>query len=169
MGRLFVGCMVWFWVAGSLAGGVHAQAPQVYHAADLQALLDQDNDTLYILNFWATWCRPCVAEMPHFDQVQQEMAGQKVKVVFLSLDFKSDVESRLVPFLKRKKLHSTVVFLDEPNLNDWADAVSKEWSGAIPATLFVRNQGGIRHFHEGDFTYESLISTINTLLSSPEK
>jgi thiol-disulfide isomerase/thioredoxin len=165
MGRLVLLCIGWFWVAGSLP----AQQPAVYHLQDLEAIMNRDNDTLYVLNFWATWCKPCVEEMPHFDRVQKETEGKKVKVVFVSLDFKNQIDSRLVPFLKRKKPYSTVVFLDEPNLNDWGNAVSKDWSGAIPATLFVQAGKGIRHFHEGDFTYESLISTVHTLLSSQEK
>lgn len=143
---------------------LEAQQPAIIHMADVEAWEQADNDTLYVLNFWATWCKPCVAEMPYFEQIQKEMATQKVKVVFISMDFKSDYEKRLLPFLARKKLHSLVVLLDEPKYNDWIDEISPAWSGAIPATLFVQHRRNIRTFHEGEFTYETLKSQIDSLI-----
>jgi thiol-disulfide isomerase/thioredoxin len=159
---LLIGCCL------LLAKELPAQNPAIVHLQDFQNWCAQDNDTLYVLNFWSTWCRPCVAEMPHFDRMQKEMEAQKVKVIFLSLDFKSQYDSHLVPFLKKKKLYSTVVFFDEPKINDWIDKVDPSWSGAIPVTLFVQHSKEIRQFHEGDFTYESLTSTINSLISQKD-
>ena len=145
-------------------GTSHAQKPEIIHMKDVAAWDLADNDTLYVLNFWATWCKPCVAEMPFFDQVQQEMAAQKVKVIFISMDFRNEYDKRLVPFVARKKFVSQVVLLDEPKYNDWIDKVSTTWSGAIPATLIVQHSKGIRDFHEGEFTYEELKSKIETLI-----
>jgi thiol-disulfide isomerase/thioredoxin len=155
-----------FWLICGWAAQSRAQAPEVIHLEDVLDIIGSDSDTLYVLNFWSTWCKPCVAEMPHFDRLQTEMADQKVKVVFISLDFKSEYRTKLVPFLAKRKLHSRVVFLDEPNFNSWINKVSPEWSGSIPATLFVCDSRDIRKFHEGDFTYEALSSTVNSLMSS---
>lgn len=143
----------------------HAQRPEIIHIQQVQAWDQADNDTLYVLNFWATWCKPCVAEMPYFDQVQRELEEQKVKVIFISMDFSNEYEKRLVPFVARKKLYSKVVMLDEPKYNDWIDLVSPAWSGAIPATLMVQHSRGIREFHEGEYTYESLKSKIESLIN----
>lgn len=142
-----------------------AQQPPIIKWADLQGYMDRDTDTLYVLNFWATWCKPCVAEMPHFERLQSERAQDKVQVIFVSLDFRNQYDAMLLPFLKRKKLQSPVMLLDEPKYNDWIDKLDPSWSGAIPATLFVQHSRGIRKFHEGDFTFEELSSTVNDLLS----
>ena len=91
-----------------------------------------------------------------------------MKVIFLSLDFKAQFESHLVPFLAKKNLYSKVLFLDEPKFDGYIDKVDPKWSGSIPATLFVQHSKGIRQFHEGDYTYEDLITTINSLLSTKE-
>ena len=147
-----------------LFGAAQAQDYEVIHMAEIEAWDTVDTDTLYVLNFWATWCRPCVAEMPYFEKVQKEMLEQKVKVIFVSMDFKNQYESRLEPFLKKKKLKSKVVALDEPKYHLWIDKVSSEWSGAIPATLFVQHSRDIRSFHEGEFTYDELKSKIESLL-----
>ncbi len=152
----------------ALATNVRAQRPESIHFSDFEALTQVDNDTLYVLNFWSTWCRPCVAEMPYFDRAQRELESQKVKVIFLSLDFKAQFESHLVPFLAKKNLYSKVLFLDEPKFDGYIDKVDPKWSGSIPATLFVQHSKGIRQFHEGDYTYEDLITTINSLLSTKE-
>lgn len=146
-----------------LFGLAFAQAPEIIHIKEISAWDNADNDTLYVLNFWATWCKPCVAEMPYFERIQKEMEAEKVKVIFVSMDFASEYENRLVPFLKRKKLNSKVVLLDEPKYHLWIDKVSEEWSGAIPATLFVQHSKGIRDFHEGEFSYEELKSKIEAL------
>lgn len=145
-------------------GTLRAQKPAVVHLPELKAWMESDNDTIYVLNFWATWCKPCVAEMPYFDRLQKEYEGQKLKVIFLSLDFVEDYDARLLPFLEKTKPYSEVVLLDEPKYNKWIDLVAEEWSGAIPATLFVKHKSGIRHFHEGDFTFESLKAQVETLM-----
>ena len=145
-----------------------AQRPETIRFSDFEAITQLENDTLYVLNFWSTWCRPCVAEMPYFDKAQKELESQKVKVIFISLDFKAQFDSHLVPFLAKKKLYSKVLFLDEPKFDGYIDKVDPSWSGALPATLFVQKTKGIRVFHEGDFTYDSLISQLNSLLSTKE-
>lgn len=157
--------IVSLWLSG-LALSLNAQKPEVVHLEDFLKFTQQDNDTLYVLNFWSTWCKPCVAELPHFDRIQKEMEDQKVKVVLFSLDFKKEYASRLIPFLEKKKLYPKVLFLDEPKFNDWIDRVDSTWSGSIPATLIVQHSRGIRKFHEGSFTYESLKATISSSIST---
>lgn len=146
--------------------GLQAQKPkvEVIYFPQLEEWFQADNDTLYVINFWATWCRPCVAEMPYFDQLQQEMADQKVKVQFVSMDFISDLKRKLIPFLKRKKPFSSVYLLDEPKYNKWMGKVSEEWTGSIPATIFVQHSRAVREFHEGDFTYEELKTKVESLI-----
>ena len=64
----------------------------------LDPLLHKDNDTTYVVNFWATWCKPCVAELPYFEQLTETYKGQKVKVLLVSLDFSKQIESKLLTF-----------------------------------------------------------------------
>lgn len=126
----------------------------VYDYAGLEPLLRQENDTTYIVNFWATWCKPCIEEMPHFEKTYAERKSEKVALVFVSLDMPSMWQKRLVPFVEKKGLKGQVVILDDTKMNDWIPKIAPDWGGGIPATLiYNRDQ---RQFYEQGFTYETL-------------
>ncbi len=112
--------------------------------SNIEPLLRYNNDTTYVINFWATWCKPCVEELPYFQALHKAYEGQPVKVVLVSLDFPQKLESKLVPFVEARNLQPLVVALLDGRYNDWIDKVSPEWTGAIPATLIYR--GGDRNF-----------------------
>lgn len=129
-----------------------------YDFKSLEPMLKRQNDTIYIVNFWATWCKPCVAELPNFEKLQAEYKKQKVKVLLVSLDLSKQVESNLIPFIKRKKIQSKVVHLKDPDMNAWINKVDASWSGAIPATIIYK--GDKRIFYEQSFTYDELKSAL---------
>ncbi len=107
--------------------------------AQLEPLLHLQNDTTYVINFWATWCKPCVAELPWFEQLHEEMAGQPVKVVLISMDFPKQIESKLLPFVQERQLKAQLIALADMDYNSWIDKVSTKWDGAIPFTLIYKN------------------------------
>jgi len=105
---------------------------------DMAHLLGQDNDTTYLINFWATWCKPCVEEMPHIERLHEDFGDRKFAVVLVSLDFPKQIKSKLIPFIEEKKLRSRVVVLLDGDYNAWIDRVDPSWGGAIPATVIYR-------------------------------
>lgn len=143
--------------------GAQAQEIPFIRKETLQQWLNADTDTVYVLNFWATWCAPCVEELPAFEKLHKEYGPKNIKVVLISTDFKRNVESKLKPFVKRKNLQSQVVFMDEPNPNNWVNMVSPEWSGALPATLIVYKRKNIALFFEKQLNYETLEEMVNGL------
>ena len=106
--------------------------------SSIEALFHRDNDTTYVINFWATWCAPCIKEMPYFEQLIEDSKGRKMQVVLISLDFPRQLESKLLPFVAERQLDGHVAALTDGRFNDWIDKVSPEWGGAIPATLIYR-------------------------------
>jgi thiol-disulfide isomerase/thioredoxin len=117
----------------------------------LDSLMNNHKDTTLVINFWASWCAPCIAEFPHFQQLAKNYADKKVKVIFISLDFKREYETKLLPFVKAKDVKEPVYLIDEPDYNSWIDKVDVRWSGAIPATLII-NEKGQQYFYERQFT-----------------
>ena len=122
----------------------------------LNERIQQGKDTTYIVNFWATWCAPCIKELPHFEKLQQEKRREKLKVLLVSLDIKSRLKKSVVPFVKKRELKNEVFLLDETDEQVFIDRIDKSWSGAIPATLFVK--GKKRKFLEKEFSYPSLLT-----------
>jgi thiol-disulfide isomerase/thioredoxin len=151
---------VFFYVFSSFA---QEKLVEVYHFDKFQTFLKKNNDTLYIFNFWATWCKPCVEELPFFDKINQYYKDQKVKVILVSLDFSDEIETRLIPFLQKKDIKSKVIVLDESNPNTFIDKICPEWSGAIPATLIFKEMEF--SFYEQSFTYDELNSIVKQKLS----
>ncbi len=112
-------------------------------------LLQTESDSTYVINFWATWCKPCVAELPYFEDLHDHFQHEKVKVILVSLDFKRKIETKLKPFIKKNSLKSEVVVMADPKMNDWIGQVDDDWSGTIPATLVFNK--AYYSFTEGEF------------------
>ena len=130
--------------------GYGLQAQQIVESFDdFAPLLKQtQTDTTYVINFWATWCPPCVKELPYFEQLQKSTAQQKIKIILVSLDFRKDLETKLKPFLKQRQFSALVVALLDSKQQQWIEKVDSTWSGALPATLVYR--GALRKFKEGE-------------------
>jgi len=131
---------------------------------ELEKKLTFNADTIYIINFWATWCQPCVKELPYFEEFHKKHQEAPFKVILLSLDFNRQIQTHLFPFLEKHNITSTVWALTDTKYNNWMNKISEDWSGSIPAIWII--QGKNQHFVEKDFdslddleTY--ILNTIN--------
>ncbi|MGE0568714.1 MAG: TlpA disulfide reductase family protein [Bacteroidia bacterium] len=132
----------------------------VYKIDELLNRIDNARDTTYVINFWATWCKPCVKELPAFDSLNNSNTNSKLKFLLVSLDFKDKIESNVNPFLSKHKYKLECVLLDEVNGNDFIDKIDESWSGAIPATLIVKKSIGKRVFLEKKLNSKELMAEI---------
>jgi len=141
---------------------IHAQLP-VLNLPAYENRVQQKNDTLYVVNFWATWCKPCVEELPYFEKAAQGFTGKPVKIILVSQDAKSRL-SNVADFLKKNAYSSECFILSAGNPNIWIDKIEPLWSGTIPATMLYKN-GKKVYFHEGDYeNYETLEKIIHSKL-----
>ena len=124
---------------------------KLVHLDEFKERLEIQNDTLYVYNFWATWCIPCVKELPYFTKLSKEWKEEKVKFVFISLDDEEKIEKKLNPFLKKKKIIDECLVMGDGKMNDWINAIDSSFTGAIPATLLIRNSDKSRAFFQRDF------------------
>lgn len=142
-----------------------AQKPAVYKINDLLKRIHNNSDTIYVVNFWATWCKPCVQELPDFESFNRQNKPALVKVLLVSMDFKEDLEKKVVPFLEKNKYSMEVVLLDEINGNDFINKINTKWGGAIPATYFTTKNKKKEELFEKKVTLEILNSTMNQFLN----
>jgi thiol-disulfide isomerase/thioredoxin len=139
-----------------------AQEAKEIKLGELQQLLTASNERIQVINFWATWCAPCVKEIPLFEELNRD--NKDVEVTLVSMDYDLDPNpDKVNRFVARKKIQSTVVILAEQNPNNWIDKIDKDWQGALPTTLVVNTKTGKRklvqrELHEGEL--EKLIAEV---------
>ena len=120
-------------------------------------------DTTFVVNMWATWCKPCVAELPYFEQLSRTQSATPLKVLLVSVDAKKDLQTKVEPFIAKRGFTAEVVLLWPMAI----DGIDSSWSGAIPATLLVKGQR--RRFIEQEFTNDELIRTVDDFIKSETK
>jgi thiol-disulfide isomerase/thioredoxin len=134
---------------------VDAQHVKVYETFDeYESVLKTRNDTTYVVNFWATWCKPCVEEMPGFIKLDEEFRDKKFKLVLTSLDFDNQLESKVKPYIRENDIKAEVVLLADSKAHLWIDRVDKNWNGSIPATIIFNKD--FYFFKEGMLSYNEL-------------
>ena len=132
-----------------------SQDIKVYdHFADFEPILQQKNDTTYVINFWATWCKPCLKELPDFLDVNERYKDEKFMMILVSLDFDTHLETKVKPFVKERSIDAKVVLLADTKQNQWINKVNTEWSGSIPITIIFNKD--YYFFREGIMNIEEL-------------
>jgi thiol-disulfide isomerase/thioredoxin len=143
-----------------------AQNAEIIKLGQLQKILIQKSENIQVINFWATWCGPCVKELPLFEKFNNAKP-ENVKITLVSLDLDLDPNpEKVYKFIERKKILSEVLILNEKNPNDWIEKIEKQWTGALPATIVINQKTGKRKFvekelHDGDL--EKLILEVQQL------
>jgi len=142
-----------------LAFEATAQQAKIISYPDFEQLVNTPSSQIRVYNFWATWCAPCIKEMPDFEKVNKE--DQEVSLYFISLD-DGRKPDRVNNFVTKRQIEAPVYLLDDIDYNAWISKVDESWSGAIPATLFV-DQKGNKHFHEGEMNEAEIKKIIQQL------
>lgn len=108
---------------------------------ELNTYIQNNSEKPLVINFWATWCAPCVKELPYFQKLHEE--NPNVKVITVSLDFEKQVEGKLKPFLKKKNYTFITTYMADKKFNNWISKVDENWSGSIPATWIINGTKGL--------------------------
>lgn len=142
---------------------ISAQEIKKIKITDLEKTIAESKKPL-IVNFWATFCIPCIEEIPYFQEEVKNHAADSVQLILVSLDL-SDDYSKIAPFAKRRKFTAPIVWLNETNADYFCPKVDPQWSGAIPSSLFINNKNGYRKFYEEQLSHEKLKEAIARCLT----
>ena len=141
----------------SVAGS--AQDLKIVSFKELQRLVEPSGDTVKVVNFWATWCKPCVEELPFFVEAQRSHKTTNIQFIFVSLDFMSQTP-KVKEMIQKLSMNGTLVQLNEKGGN-WIDELDKNWSGAIPYTILFLPNGEKREHYDVFQSLDDLQSFIN--------
>jgi len=142
---------------------LHAQKIASYNADDLN-VRTSSLDTIYVVNFWATWCVPCVKELPAFNMIQNLYKGKPVKVLLVSFDFKEQYPAKLSAWVNKKKLQPEVAWFNETNPTVYIPKIARDWEGGLPATILINNKTGERKLHPNEITADEMKEWIDMQL-----
>ena len=119
---------------------------------DVVQSFSNNSDTVYVVNFWATFCKPCVGEIPYFISIAKQYEGQKVKLLLVSLDLPSYYPRKIADFVKKSHFDTNIAWLNDTNADIFCPMVDQKWSGAIPATIIVNGKKGYKKFFEDEMS-----------------
>jgi len=128
----------------------NTRSVKVYDINNFAQFLSPVDDTVYVFNFWATWCEPCLKELPYFDRLAGYFKNKKIKTIFVSMDFRSKIKELLIPYIEANNIHSDVIVLNASDTKLLNSKVDSAWSGALPATLILK--GNQKSFYTKSFT-----------------
>ena len=143
---LFV-CAIYFSVP------VRSQSLPSWKITDLQEYIN-NADSVLVINFWATFCKPCIRELPFMQSVSEKLKHKRVQMLLVSLDLPEAYPVVIDSFAKANNCSAPIVWLNETNADYFCPKVDKSWSGGIPATLFINRKKGYRKLVEEEMDQE---------------
>lgn len=133
---------------------------EIVSFSKLQSIMEpKEDETVYLYNFWATWCAPCVKELPHFDKVVRDY-GDEIKMILISQNEEKEVAA-VQKYLDENQYRAENYLLEKGNPNVWMPMLNKKWTGAIPMTIL--KYGNKEFFHEGKMSEEFLRNEIEKI------
>ncbi len=134
-----------------------------YKISDLVKLIDTSRTPL-VINFWASWCGPCVREIPWFEKSVAAYRDKGVQLLLVSLDFADDYPKGIAQFAQKNGYLSRIAWLDETDAEQFCPKIDSSWDGVIPATLFVNKKLQYRKFFGRQLTEAQLLQELQSLV-----
>ena len=141
----------------------YSQKVRKVQITDVEAYIQKADHPL-VVSFWATWCAPCVEEIPWLQSTVAKYADKKVELVLVSLDFQRDFPSKIESFIKQRKFEATFFWLNETNADYFCPKIDPKWDGNIPCTLLINNKTQYRRFFNRQLTDRQVEPEILSLI-----
>lgn len=118
---------------------------RIDHFDEIAHIFNQKNDTVYLINFWATTCPPCLKELPMFDKIKEKYKDKKLRIYLVNIDDKERFESAVIPYVKKLHPSNKVFSLLDDDYTTWTAKINPEWYGALPYTV-IYNKDKRKYF-----------------------
>lgn len=142
---------------------VSAQEIKSVKVTEIEKIIAESKTPL-IINMWATWCKPCIEEIPYFQEEVNKHIEDSLQLILVSVDFKEEFPGGIVATAIKRKFTAPILWLDETNADYFCPKIDTKWSGSVPATLFINNKTGYRKFFEEQLSKDKLKKEIMAIL-----
>jgi len=154
-----------FFALGTIA---YSQSVTKWKITDVEKYMAVKNGDILVINFWATFCKPCVAEIPSFIKTVDKYKGNQVKLLLVSLDLPAAFPKKISAFAKSHNFNTKIVWLDESNADYFCPKIDVKWSGSIPSTLIINTKTGFRKFFEEEMTATAFEDALKEVIASKD-
>lgn len=127
--------------------------------------IDNRNGKILFINFWATWCVPCVEEFPDLVKIYNEYKDSDFEFLSISVDLPSDIETKVKPFLEEQSAEFTVVVAEEKRSDRIINLINPDWNGAVPVTVIYDKDGIRKDFISEAKDYDAFHNSIERIKS----
>lgn len=132
--------------------------------ADFSKFKDSAKGKVLVVNFWATWCGPCVAEFPELVRLDTKYRDKGVKVAGISIDDVDDIKDKVIPFIKEQKAAFDILVSDSKDPEDIINLVDKNWEGTLPTTFVFDKNGTLVYTRYGILDRDLLVGAVEKAL-----
>lgn len=123
------------------------------------------SDTVVLVNFWATWCKPCLEEIPLFMELQKTYGPQGFKLVAVSLDEIETLESTVKPFMQKWFPEFRSYISTEYDMDDIVSVVDNGWNEVLPTSYLFARDGTLAERLQGKYSAAEFSSKVDALLT----
>ncbi len=146
-------CLLLFWFLPGSVSAEEREIPERVDTADIESLVEQESGKILILNFWATWCAPCRAEIRDLVRIRDEFPEDELSIIGISFDFNP---AAVPPFMQRKKMNYPV-YIAAHNVMEELEVTS------IPYTMIYDQDGNLDQVHDTHLDRETILTIIDDL------
>ncbi|PWT74036.1 MAG: thioredoxin [Bacteroidetes bacterium] len=142
---------------------LQAQEITKMNIKDLESYIQKSEHPL-VVNFWATFCVPCVKEIPTFEKIISTYKDKQVELILVSLDLPDSYPAKIENFARDRQFSSSIIWLNETNADYFCPRIDKKWSGGIPSSLFINNRNHFKKFFESELNANQFEENIKKMV-----
>lgn len=137
---------------------------EMIRLAELKQMIRSDSGNVVLVNAWASWCKPCLDEMPGLLKARRLYRGKAFRFILISADDPGNVETKARSALKKFGVDFTSYAIADSTQDAFITGMSEAWNGALPATFLYDRRGRLAEMKVGQRTYRQLREAVARLL-----
>jgi thiol-disulfide isomerase/thioredoxin len=144
-----------------------AATPAIVTPAGFRAALDAERGNTVIVNLWASWCAPCLREVPELLELEQAYARCGLRVLGIALDEPTDLATAVQPTVARYFPGFRTLARDGSSMDSFASVLDGAWNEVMPTSYIVTPDGAVAKRIQGGKSYAQFEAAVKPLLQCP--